>query len=136
MWHKLFPLVYERYLAKQIYLSFVCVLFALISLFIFFDFITEIGDTTNTYTVLLAFITVILRVPSRLVEIMPIAGLIAGIYVMANMAAQSEYTILRIAGLDAGVEVADLGDGTASENADAKGSIVLFDGHYDAATPG
>ena len=43
---------------------------------------------------------------------------------------------LRIAGLDAGVEVADLGDGTASENADAKGSIVLFDGHYDAATPG
>ena len=58
------------------------------------------GDTTNTYTVLLAFITVLLRVPSRLVEIMPIAGLIAGIYVMANMAAQSEYTILRIAGLD------------------------------------
>ena len=77
MWHKLFPLVYERYLAKQIYLSFVFVLFALISLFIFFDFITEIGDTTNTYTVLLAFITVILRVPSRLVEIMPIAGLIS-----------------------------------------------------------
>jgi lipopolysaccharide export system permease protein len=100
MWHKLFPLVYERYLAKQIYLAFVFILFALISLFIFFDFIAEMGDTTNTYTVLLAFITVLLRVPSRLVEIMPIAGLIAGIYVMANMAAQSEYTILRIAGLD------------------------------------
>ncbi len=58
------------------------------------------GDTTNTYTVLLAFMTVLLRVPSRLVEIMPIAGLIGGIYVMANMAAQSEYTILRVAGLD------------------------------------
>jgi len=100
MWHQLFPLVYERYLAKQIYLAFVFILFALISLFIFFDFIAEMGDTTNTYTVLLAFITVLLRVPSRLVEIMPIAGLIAGIYVMANMAAQSEYTILRIAGLD------------------------------------
>ncbi len=39
MWHKLFPLVYERYLAKQIYLAFVFILFALISLFIFFDFI-------------------------------------------------------------------------------------------------
>ena len=100
MWQRLFPLVYERYLAKQIYLAFTFILFALISLFIFFDFIAEMGDTTNTYTVLLAFITVLLRVPSRLVEIMPIAGLIGGIYVMANMAAQSEYTILRVAGLD------------------------------------
>ena len=100
MWQRLFTLVYERYLAKQIYLAFTFILFALISLFIFFDFIAEMGDTTNTYTVLLAFITVLLRVPSRLVEIMPIAGLIGGIYVMANMAAQSEYTILRVAGLD------------------------------------
>jgi lipopolysaccharide export system permease protein len=31
---------------------------------------------------------------------MPIAGLIGGIYVMASMAAQSEYTILRVAGLN------------------------------------
>lgn len=100
MWHKLFPLVYERYLAKQVYLAFTFILFALISLFIFFDFIAEMGDTNASYTVVLAFVTVLLRVPSRLVEIMPIAGLIGGIYVMANMASQSEYTILRIAGLD------------------------------------
>lgn len=100
MWQKLFPLVYERYLAKQIYLSFAFILFALTSLFVFFDFIAEIKDTTNTYSVALAFLTVLMRVPSRLVEIIPIAGLIGGIYVMANMAALSEYTILRIAGLD------------------------------------
>jgi lipopolysaccharide export system permease protein len=100
MWHLIFPLVYERYLAKQIYLAFAFILFALISLFIFFDFITEMGDVMNTSSVLLTFIIVLLRVPSRLVEIMPIAGLIGGIYVMANMASQSEYTILRVAGLD------------------------------------
>jgi lipopolysaccharide export system permease protein len=100
MWQKLFPLVYERYLAKQIYLSFAFILFALTSLFVFFDFIAEIRDTNNTYSVALAFLTVLMRVPSRLVEIIPIAGLIGGIYVMANMAALSEYTILRIAGLD------------------------------------
>ena len=100
MWQKLFPLVYERYLAKQIYLSFAFILFALTSLFVFFDFIAEIKDTNNTYSVALAFLTVLMRVPSRLVEIIPIAGLIGGIYVMANMAALSEYTILRIAGLD------------------------------------
>ena len=100
MWQKLFPLVYERYLAKQIYLSFAFILFALTSLFVFFDFIAEIRDTNNTYSVALAFLTVLMRVPSRLVEIIPIAGLIGGIYVMANMAALSEHTILRIAGLD------------------------------------
>jgi lipopolysaccharide export system permease protein len=100
MWHKLFPLVYERYLAKQIYLAFFFILFALISLFIFFDFIAEISDVSGSYTLFWAFLTVLLRVPSRLVEIMPIAGLIGGIYVMASLAAQSEYTILRVAGLD------------------------------------
>lgn len=100
MWHRIFPLVYERYLAKQIYLAFVFILFALMSLFIFFDFIAEISDISGSYTLLWAFLTVLLRVPSRLVEIMPIAGLIGGIYVMASMAAQSEYTILRVAGLD------------------------------------
>ncbi len=100
MWHKLFPLVYERYLAKQIYQSFLFILFALMSLFVFFDFIAEISSLSNSYTLLLAFLTVLLRVPSRLVEIMPIAGLIGGIYVMASMAAQSEYTILRVAGLN------------------------------------
>jgi lipopolysaccharide export system permease protein len=100
MWHKLFPLVYERYLAKQIYQSFLFILFALMSLFVFFDFIAEISSLSDSYTLLLAFLTVLLRVPSRLVEIMPIAGLIGGIYVMASMAAQSEYTILRVAGLN------------------------------------
>jgi lipopolysaccharide export system permease protein len=100
MWHKLFPLVYERYLAKQIYQSFLFILFALMSLFVFFDFIAEISSLSDSYTLLLAFLTVLLRVPGRLVEIMPIAGLIGGIYVMASMAAQSEYTILRVAGLN------------------------------------
>jgi lipopolysaccharide export system permease protein len=100
MWHKLFPLVYERYLAKQIYLAFAFILFALTSLFIFFDFIAEMGYASATYPIFMVFLTVLMKAPSRLVEIMPIAGLIGGIYVMANMAAQSEYTILRIAGLD------------------------------------
>jgi len=99
MWNKLFPLVYERYLAKQIYLSFTFILFALVSLFIFFDFITEMNDTSNVYTMLMAFLTVVFRIPGRIVEIMPIAALIGSIYVCANMAAQSEYTILRVAGL-------------------------------------
>jgi lipopolysaccharide export LptBFGC system permease protein LptF len=99
MWNKLFPLTYERYLARQIYLSVTFILFALVSLFVFFDFIAEMNDTGNVYTMLMAFLTVIFRIPGRIVEVMPIAALIGSIYVCANMAAQSEYTILRVAGL-------------------------------------
>ena len=99
MWKKLFPFTYERYLAKQIYLSFAFILLALVSLFVFFDFLSEIGDTNSTYSMLLAFITVFFRVPGRIVEISPIATLISAIYVCASLAAQSEFTILRVAGL-------------------------------------
>ena len=99
MWHKLFPYVYERYLARQIYWSFLFILFALIALFVFFDFIGEMGDTNESYSSLVAFITVLLRVPSRMVEVMPIAVLIAGIYTFASMASQSEFTVLRVGGL-------------------------------------
>jgi lipopolysaccharide export system permease protein len=41
-----------------------------------------------------------LKAPSRISEIIPIAGLIGSIYVFAMLASQSEFTILRIAGLD------------------------------------
>jgi lipopolysaccharide export system permease protein len=42
----------------------------------------------------------LLKAPSRISEIIPIAGLIGSIYVFAMLASQSEFTILRIAGLD------------------------------------
>lgn len=102
MWNRLFPLVYEKYLAKQIYWAFTFVLFALTSLFLFFDFISELSNTNNAYSNLIAFVSVLLKMPSRMVEIMPIATLIAGIYTLASMASQSEFTALRVGGLNTG----------------------------------
>ena len=96
----LFPKIYERYLARQIYLIFGFTLFALIALFVFFDFINEMGQIRGNYTTIVAFTHIFLKAPGRLVEIIPIAGLIGGIYVFALMASQSEFTILRMAGLD------------------------------------
>jgi lipopolysaccharide export system permease protein len=52
------------------------------------------------YTLPLALLHVLLKAPGRISEIIPIAGLIGSIYVFAMMASQSEFTILRIAGLD------------------------------------
>lgn len=102
MWNRLFPLVYEKYLAKQIYWAFTFVLFALTSLFLFFDFISELSNTNDAYSNLIAFVSVLLKMPSRMVEIMPIATLIAGIYTLASMASQSEFTALRVGGLNTG----------------------------------
>ena len=96
----LFPFIYERYLAKQIYAAFGFILFALVALFLFFDILSELGSVQGAYTLPLALLHVLLKAPSRISEIIPIAGLIGSIYVFAMLASQSEFTILRIAGLD------------------------------------
>ena len=96
----LFPYIFERYLAKQIYAAFGVILFALVTLFLFFDILSELGSVKGQYTLPLALLHVLLKAPSRISEIIPIAGLIGSIYVFAMLASQSEFTILRIAGLD------------------------------------
>lgn len=96
----LFPFIFERYLARQIYAAFGFILFALVALFLFFDILSELGSVNGQYTLPLALLHVLLKAPSRISEIIPIAGLIGSIYVFAMLASQSEFTILRIAGLD------------------------------------
>ena len=96
----LFPKIYEKYRARQIYTSFFFILFALIALFVFFDYLNEVNNLRGNYTNYLAFLHILLKSPSRLVEIIPIAGLIGAIYVFAQLANQSEFTILRMAGLN------------------------------------
>lgn len=96
----LFPYIFERYLARQIYSAFGFILFALVALFLFFDTLSELGSVKGQYTLPLALLHVFLKAPSRISEIIPIAGLIGSIYVFAMLASQSEFTILRIAGLD------------------------------------
>ena len=96
----LYPYIFERYLARQIYAAFGFILFALVTLFLFFDILSELGSVKGQYTLPLALLHVLLKAPSRISEIIPIAGLIGSIYVFAMLASQSEFTILRIAGLD------------------------------------
>ena len=96
----IFPYIFERYLARQIYAAFGFILFALVALFLFFDILSELGSVKGQYTLPLALLHVLLKAPSRISELIPIAGLIGSIYVFAMLASQSEFTILRIAGLD------------------------------------
>ncbi|PMS14801.1 LPS export ABC transporter permease LptG [Trinickia dabaoshanensis] len=95
--------LYERYFARQVYLAFIFILFAFSGLFFFFDLINELNTVGHgNYKFGYAVLRVALQTPSRFYEIIPVAALIAAIYVFAQMAANSEYTIFRVSGLSTG----------------------------------
>jgi len=92
--------IYEKYFARQVYLAFVFILFAFSGLFFFFDLINELNSVGHgNYKFSYAVLRVALQTPSRFYEIIPVAALISAIYVFAQMAANSEYTIFRVSGL-------------------------------------
>jgi lipopolysaccharide export LptBFGC system permease protein LptF len=95
--------IYEKYFARQIYLAFIFILFAFSGLFFFFDLINELNTVGHgNYKFGYAVLRVALQTPSRFYEIIPVAALISAIYVFAQMAASSEYTIFRVSGLATG----------------------------------
>ena len=92
--------IYEKYFARQVYLSFIFILFAFSGLFFFFDLISELNSVgRGNYRFSYAVLRVALQTPSRFYEIIPVAALISAIYVFAQMAASSEFTIFRVSGL-------------------------------------
>ncbi|KUZ98379.1 LPS export ABC transporter permease LptG [Burkholderia latens] len=92
--------LYEKYFARQIYITFVFILFAFSGLFFFFDLINELNSVGHgNYKFGYAVLRVALQTPSRFYEIIPVAALISAIYVFAQMAANSEFTIFRVSGL-------------------------------------
>ncbi|HDR9196246.1 LPS export ABC transporter permease LptG [Burkholderia vietnamiensis] len=92
--------LYEKYFARQIYVTFVFILFAFSGLFFFFDLISELNSVGHgNYKFGYAVLRVALQTPSRFYEIIPVAALISAIYVFAQMAASSEFTIFRVSGL-------------------------------------
>ena len=75
-----------------------------LALFAFFDLVDEMqyvgkGLAASPYQVSHALLFCLLRVPSHLYELLPIAVLIGTIAVMARFAQSSEFTILRTSGL-------------------------------------
>ncbi|WP_250471502.1 LPS export ABC transporter permease LptG [Caballeronia sp. GAFFF1] len=101
--------IYERYFARQIYLAFIFILFAFSGLFFFFDLINELNTVGHgNYKFTLAVLRVALQTPSRFYEIIPVAALISAIYVFAQMAAASEFTIFRVSGLSTGAALRSL----------------------------
>ncbi len=90
----------KRYLGKEVAQATGFVLAALLAIFAFFDIVGQLDDVGQAgYTLSAALAYVLLSQPSRVYELMPIAGLIGTIYALSKLAASSEFTIMRVSGM-------------------------------------
>ncbi|TMG81270.1 MAG: LPS export ABC transporter permease LptG, partial [Betaproteobacteria bacterium] len=94
------PRTIERYLARLIYGATGFVLIGFLALFAFFDLIGELGDLgKGAYDLRQVFTFVLLQAPAHAYELFPIVVLIGTLYVLAHLASNSEYTVMRGSGL-------------------------------------
>jgi len=90
----------ERYLARQIYGATAFVLVGFLGLFAFFDLIRELADLGKVeYHLRQVFTYVVLSMPTHAYELFPVVVLIGTLYVMAHLASNSEFTVMRASGL-------------------------------------
>ncbi|HTD03651.1 LPS export ABC transporter permease LptG [Undibacterium sp.] len=92
--------VLQRYFLSEIIRSVLFVLIALLALFAFFDMMGELPVINQGgYRIQHAFLYVLLGLPGYIYEFMPIAVLIGTIFVLAQFASNSEFTIMRAASM-------------------------------------
>ena len=90
----------KRYIGRDVLLATLLVFGGLIALFAFFDLIHELGDVgRGDYTISRALLYVTLHLPSRLYELFPVAALIGTLFAIAQLVANSEYTVMRASGM-------------------------------------
>ena len=89
----------EKYINKEFILSIFIILLGLIALFAFFDFMQEINDLgKGNYGLLQVFTYVLLSLPGRIYEIIPLAVLLGSMLAIGQLASSSELTIIRSSG--------------------------------------
>jgi len=92
-----------RYIGRSVAYFTLLTLTAFIALFFFFNTLDELERVgRGSYTVSKMLIYVLLQIPGHIAELAPVATLIGGIVALASLAAGSEITILRTAGLSTG----------------------------------
>ena len=92
--------LYQRYLMREAFAAIFLVLAAFLALFSFFDLINELRSVgKGSYQFGHALIFVVLSLPGRVYELIPIAALIGTLYSLSTLARHSEITVLRASGL-------------------------------------
>jgi lipopolysaccharide export system permease protein len=89
-----------RYLAREIYKATAFAFVAFLGVFAFFDLLNELDDVgRGTYSLPQVFLFVALVLPGHAYELFPVAVLIGTLVVLARLAENSEYTVMRVSGL-------------------------------------
>lgn len=91
--------IFRRYIGRSIVQSTLFVLCAFLAMFLFFDVMAELDEIGPDYQLWHALAFVLLGIPSRAVELAPIAALIGTLWALSQSAANSEFTVFRVSGL-------------------------------------
>ncbi|QGW79125.1 LPS export ABC transporter permease LptG [Pseudomonas alkylphenolica] len=92
----------DRYIGKSVLLAILAVLGIILGLASLFAFIDEMGDISDSYTLMDAGNFVLLTAPRRLYDMLPMAALIGCLIGLGSLASSSELTIMRAAGVSIG----------------------------------
>lgn len=107
----------RRYLFVQIAAASALVLLVFLGLVFFLDVINGLSSGGGAHSLAQVMVHVALEVPGRAYESMPIAVLTGTVYVLASLAASSEFTVMRMSGLSprrALLDLVGLGLGVAA----------------------
>lgn len=92
--------IITRYLLKEITVSVLLIMLALIAMFSFFDLVQELEDLgRGNYSLGKVLLFVALSAPGHIYEIMPVAVLVGCMYSLGQFARHSELIILRVSGI-------------------------------------
>ncbi|HYQ39085.1 MAG TPA: LPS export ABC transporter permease LptG [Pseudomonas sp.] len=89
----------DRYIGRNVLFSILAVLGVILGLALLFDFIDELGDMSGDYGVPQAVRFVLLSIPQRTYEMLPMAALIGCLIGLGTLASSSELTVMRAAGV-------------------------------------
>lgn len=93
-------IILRKYLAREIYAATLLVMVAFLMLFAFFDLINELNYLgRGNYGLKDVLLFVLLSLPGHAYELAPIAVLIGTLYALSQLAANSEYTVMRVSGM-------------------------------------
>lgn len=92
----------DRYIGKSVAVAILAVLGIILGLASLFAFIDEMGDISDTYTLVDAGKYVALTAPRRVYDMLPMAALIGCLIGLGSLASSSELTIMRAAGVSVG----------------------------------
>ncbi|MDR2881942.1 MAG: LPS export ABC transporter permease LptG [Azoarcus sp.] len=88
------------YIAREVYGASLTVLVGLLGLFAFFDFVNELDNIgKHGYQAFHALVYVMMLIPSRAYELLPVAVLIGSLFALTSLARHSEITVMRSSGL-------------------------------------